>query len=166
MTSELVRLFADAKLALPYAVGLLLALLLGFGIKALFDRHRVAEARRALEFADEQLRYVDCIAEPTGEFDMVAMLDDRPRMVVALARAVGETGEWAKATFSGANPPDWTPQELTTVKAMTDRSSWPTSPVKRRGQIPNLRPWWHTRETPKSLGERIARIRAQQKASV
>lgn len=170
MGEEFARWLDAARPAWPVAVALLAVFAAGAVVTAFLLRRRWIAARAAEKRTAHLWRNINCVVEPTGEIDMRPLMADAKFALIDPQKIIKHLHERRMAAKDLPPPPDWTPEELAAVKAMTDRSGWPNTTYQPRGVLPNLRPRKRTREevpvekvTPLQLGERIKRIKSEQK---
>jgi hypothetical protein len=162
MAEELSRWLETAKPALPWAL-VVLTLIAPAGLVTWFVvRRRLADAKQSEKRAEHLWHNIDCVTEPTVAIDMRPLVASADKAKFnALSVITDMRQRIGAAMVPVQNPPDWTDEELATVKSMTDRSGWPNT-YQPRGILPRLRPTRMPVVTPKELGERIKRIRAEQ----
>lgn len=172
MGEELSRWVTAARPGLPWALAALGLLLLGYAVKAVFDRKRIAEARRLESFArqaEAAARFlhdrVDRITTDTCEIDMRVLTAHAEKAKFNPLTVLTDVRE--RIATKDESQPDWAPGELAAMPEADPtlgRSRWPM-----RGIMPRLRPRRRATElsdipNPAQLGARIARLRAIERA--
>lgn len=171
MSEELSRWVDAAKPGLPWALAALGLLLLGYWVKAMFDRKRLAEAARlesAARRAEAAAQFlhdrVDRITTDTCEIDMRVLTAHAEKAKFNPLNVLTDVRE--RIAAKDESLPDWAPGELATMPEADPtlgRARWPM-----RGIMPRLRPRRGVAElsdipNPAQLGARIARLRAVEK---
>ena len=171
MGEEITRWLDAARPALPWALGALALVLLGYGINAFINRARLAEAGRlereakqAEQRAEHAKRYVRNFVEPTVALDMSSLVAHPDKAKFNAHKVLADMRERIRAaTTSEQEAPDWTDEELAAVKAMTDRDLWPLAAnYQPRGVLPRLKAR-AKRFTPNDLARRVQQIRPEKK---
>jgi hypothetical protein len=171
---ELARWIAAAKPGLPMAIAVLMAFLSGALVAFWLGRSRRKEAAR-LESAARQseaaakfmLEHYDRAVNPTQEIDMRVLTAHMEKAKFSPLKVLTDVRE--RITARAETLPDWAPGELGEMPPADpalDRSGWPNTTYQRRGWLPRLRRPKPTPVNPKTLGERIARLRNEQKAKL
>lgn len=167
MSEEFGHWLEAAKPALPWALGALVLVLASAAVTWVLVRQRWAAARQAEKRAEHLWHNIDCVVEPTQAIDMRPLVAHADKARFNALTVITDVRERIKAVWEPQpDDPDWTPQELAEVKAMTDRDGWPNTTYQPRGFLPRLRrrPVPVVAVTPKEIGERIKKIRDEKKA--
>lgn len=140
MSAEIVWLLQSMRPAVPTALMLLGALIVGMSVMRLVDLGRINAARAIEDAALEGERLKAALYEPTGPMPILL-----PSWHLRIRLAGREIRDWGRDLFMAETPaPDWAEGEIAALPP--SRLAPPARPpLRTRGQLPQSRLSWGLR---------------------